>query len=94
MWHFILRYRTTLLTYQVVPVSDVDSRCTSIYLSDITRYYRVVTWCYNEIHIRMMPHKHFTIQVGRPTMSTGKHPDADYLQTQDCLLLWNVDVYL
>ena len=33
--------------------------------------------------------RHFTIKVG--TMSIGKHGDADFLQTQDCILLWNAD---
>ena len=54
----------------------------------------VVTGRYSEIHTLMMPRitQHFTIKVG--TMSTGKHSDADFLQTQDYILLWIADVDL
>ena len=56
----------------------------------------VVTCHYNDIHTLMMPRitQHFTVQVGRPTMSIGKHSYADYLQTLDYILLWTADVDL
>ena len=48
----------------------------------------------SKIYTLMMPRitQHFTIKVG--TMSIGKHSDADFLQTQDCILLWTADVDL
>jgi len=54
----------------------------------------VVTGRCNEIHTLMMPRitQHFTIKFG--TMSIGKHSDTDFLQTQDCILLWTADVDL
>jgi len=54
----------------------------------------IVTCRYNEIHTLMIPHitQHFTIKVG--TMSIGIHSDADFLPTQDCILLWTADVDL
>ena len=46
-------------------------------LDVVTRYYRVVTCHYNEMHILVMPRitQLFTIQVD--TVSTGKQSDAD-----------------
>jgi len=43
----------------------------------VTRYHRVVTYRYNEIHILVMPHitQQFNTQVG--TTSIRKHSDAD-----------------